>query len=95
MTSICAWRFSHMAADIEKLRSSTISRNATRTGHAALLSNLPDTVYLNGTPFRDKFCSKRKQEQPLFTESYGCFSFIVRTSSAKDDRAMTRSNWDR
>lgn len=24
MTSICAWRFSHMATDIEKLRSSTI-----------------------------------------------------------------------
>lgn len=37
MTSICAWRFSHMAADIEKLRSSTISRNATRTGHALTL----------------------------------------------------------
>ena len=95
MTSICAWRFSHMAADIKKLRSSTISRNATRTGHALTLKFTEHRLLSNGTPFRDKFCSKRKQEQPLFTESYGCFSFIVRTSSAKEDRAMTRSNWDR
>ena len=26
---------------------------------------------------------------------YHCLSFIVRTRSAKEDRAMTRSNWDR
>ncbi len=94
MTSICAWRFSHMAADIKKLRRRLFLVMQLELV-MRLLSNLPDTVYLNGTPFRDKFCSKRTQEQPLFIESYGCFSFIVRTSSAKDDRAMTRSNWDR
>ena len=94
MTSICAWRFRHMAADIKKLRRRLFLVMQLELV-MRLLSNLPDTVYLNGTPFRDKFCSKRTQEQPLFTESYGCFSFIVRTSSAKEDRVMTRSNWDR
>jgi hypothetical protein len=93
MTSICAWRFSHicMSTDIKKLRSSTILVMPLELV-VSLLSSLSNTVYFN---LSGQVLSIRKQEQALFTESYGCFSFIVRTSSAKEDRAMTRLNWDR
>ena len=45
MTSICAWRFSHMAADIKKLRRRLFLVMQLELV-MRLLSNLPDTVYL-------------------------------------------------
>ena len=92
MTSICAWRFSHMP-DI---------RNSDRRLFLVmqlepvmrLLSSLHGHCFLECYALSGQV-PPSKRMTTAFTESYGCFSFIVRTSSAKDDRAMTRSNWDR
>jgi hypothetical protein len=94
MTSIYAWRFSHMATDIKKLRSSTIPVMQLELVMRCL-SSLPNTVFSSMLLGCWSEHSASHIACNALTESYGCFAFIVRTSSAKEDRAMTRSNWDR